>query len=160
MAADNSCWIGDSEVTRIKKIFRVKHGLAGMAGDVNGIAAFIEWLRDGAEEEDYPIGGYEAIVVDPKGRVTLWEGSGYCPVPLKGSYCAIGAGTDYALGALYAGASAPVAVRAAIRHNAKCRGPVSIYRLSGRIKGAQAAGFSEPIDISTTLPFNSAISFR
>ena len=130
MSADSSCWIDNSEVTKIKKIYRIKGGLVGVAGDVHSIALFIKWIKDGCEEDEFPDGSsLEAIVVNPFGRVTLYEGMAHCPVIHKGPYIAIGAGTDFAMGAMFAGGTAEMAVRAAIKHNAKCSGPVSTWRL-------------------------------
>ena len=129
MAADGACWINDSQITRMQKIYRLKGGLVGMAGDVEVISQFIEWLKDGADEDEFPLGNYESIVVNPSGRVTLFEGGSYCPVPLRAQYAAIGAGIDYALGAMFAGADARLAVKAAIAYNAKCRGPISVFHL-------------------------------
>lgn len=131
MSADSSCWIGDSEVTKIKKIYRIKNGLIGMAGDYHSIMRFVKWAKEGWDEDEFPENSIlEAIVVDPQGRVTLWEGAAYCPCPLRAPYTAIGAGADFAMGAMFAGGTAEMAVRAAIKHNAKCSGPVSTYRLS------------------------------
>lgn len=130
MASDSSCWIGDSDVTKIKKIYRIKDGLVGVAGDIYSIVKFIKWAKDGWDEDEFPEGSVlEAIAVDPQGRVTLWEGAAYCPVPLRAPYTAIGAGADFAMGAMFAGGTAEMAVRAACKHNAKCGGPVSVYKL-------------------------------
>lgn len=130
MAADSSCWIENTCVHPMKKIWRIGGGLVGCAGNVASIDAFIRWLRDGAVDGDYPLmEGLEAIVVDPRGRVHAYDEASSEPIRVRAPYCAIGSGQDFALGALHAGADARGAVRAAIKHHGPVKGPVRVYRL-------------------------------
>ncbi|SRR5258708_5653940 len=129
MAADSSGWVGDTNAHTVWKVHRVGGGLVGGAGLVSPFENFVRWLKEGADEEEFPTGAYEAIVVDPTGRVTVWYGSGMPPIKSKDPYCAIGSGQDFALGALHAGADARGAVKAAIRHTATVKGPIRVYKL-------------------------------
>lgn len=132
MASDSSCWKESTEICKVKKIYRIRKGLVGIAGDFTDIAKFIKWLKEGAVEEEYPKGTFEAIVVDPSNRITLWDGWGYAPINHRGNYCAVGSGADIALGALCVGASSKQAVQAAIKHHSQCSGPISLYKLNNK----------------------------
>lgn len=129
MAADSSCFIGDTAVHPAKKIWQVGGGLVGCAGDLYAMVAFVRWLLDGAIDEDYPNLSFEAIVVDPSGRVRAYDGGNPEPFDVKVPYCAIGSGRDFALGAMHAGADARGAVKAATVHHAQVKPPVRAYRL-------------------------------
>jgi hypothetical protein len=54
------------------------------------------------------------------------------PLPVQEPYCAIGAGRDFALGALHAGSDATGAALAAVRHSSLVKGPVRVYRLKAK----------------------------
>lgn len=129
MAADSSAWVGETYAHKTRKLWRVGGGLVGMAGALIAMEAFVRWIADGAHEEDYPTGDYDAIVVDPNGRVSLYEGGGPDPVVSRDPYVAIGSGMMVALGALYAGADARAAVRAAIKHTGTSKPPVRWLQL-------------------------------
>jgi len=132
MAADSSCFADETHVYSIRKIFRVGGGLVGAAGLIVDIAVFVQWLRDGAIDGEYPkMTAMEAIVVNPQGRVCAYESEQADPVPVKAPYCAIGAGRDFALGAMHAGADAKNAVKAAIKHHSLVKPPVRVYKLKG-----------------------------
>lgn len=113
------------------KMWRVGGGLVGMAGNIHQMEPFIYWLRDGADPDDFPGGEWDAIVVNPRGRISLYTGYGREPVPAEVLYTAIGSGAPLALGALYAGADARTAVKAAIAHSTGSKGPVRVLRLRG-----------------------------
>lgn len=129
MAADSSAWVGEVYAHKTRKLWRVGGGLVGMAGSLIAMEAFVRWIADGAHEDDYPLGDYDAIVVDPRGRVSLYEGAGPDPVVSRDPYIAIGSGMMVALGALHAGADARAAVRAAIRHTGTSKPPVKYLQL-------------------------------
>jgi ATP-dependent protease HslVU (ClpYQ) peptidase subunit len=133
MAADSSCFVGDTHVLTMRKVWRVGGGLVGCAGDVAEIFAFVRWLKDGADKDDYPeMKNIEAIVVDPFGTARAYEGETSEPMVIRNEYCAIGSGRDVALGAMFAGADARMAVRAAVRHTGQSKPPVRVYRLKER----------------------------
>ena len=131
MAADSSAWVHGTHVHKVRKLWRVGGGLVGMAGSIIDMEAFVRWIADGADHEDYPHGEFDTIVVDPSGRVSLYEGAGPDPVVSRDPYVAIGSGMMVALGALAVGANPIAAVRAAIKHTGTSKPPVRFLRLGG-----------------------------
>ncbi len=115
---------------RIRKIFRLEDGsLVGFAGDLAEGMKLVDWLNDGADIETKPgLQNVNGLVVRPSGRITLYE-SGVAIHPRGSKYIAIGTGQAAAMGAMYSGASAIAAVRAAIEHDDCSRGPVISMRL-------------------------------
>lgn len=134
MAADSAYWSDGTQILRGRKLYRVGGGLVGCAGAIAHWERFVEWLLDGAIEEEFPIGEFDAITVDPSGKARLWAGTIGEKLEMEGGYCAIGSGRDHALGAMAAGADAPLAVRAAAKHDQYTRPPFHSYRLRRKRK--------------------------
>jgi hypothetical protein len=87
-------------------------------------------MKAGAPEDDPPdVTGLQALIVRPNGRIFLFESRRHGLVPVEDGYHAIGTGMAIALGALYAKASAAVAVKAAIKHDRNTGGKVQTIRL-------------------------------
>ena len=130
LAADSNCSSGGVRVHRLRKIFRLEDGsLVGFAGDVSEGMKLVDWLDDGADVEARPgLQNVHGLLVRPNGRVTLFE-AGVAINPRSPPYIAIGTGQGVAIGAMYCGASAVGAVRAAIEHDDSTRGPVVSMRL-------------------------------
>ena len=133
MAADTSCL--NSEGTNehgIRKVWRVHGCLVGCSGAFCDIQRFIQWLKEGAYDDDTRkvMEGFDAIVVQPSGRISTFDGYTTIPIrPLHQKYIAIGSGGAVALGAMFAGADAITAVKAAVRHNIQTKAPIRSYRL-------------------------------
>ena len=66
------------------------------------------------------------LVFHPDGRLTIYEPGGWCDATPP--YYAIGTGKDAALGAMFAGASAEEAVRAAVAHDFYTCEPITVLR--------------------------------
>lgn len=130
LAADSNCSSGGTRVYRVRKIFRIEDGsLVGFAGDLSEGMKFVDWLDDGGDKEEKPgLQNVHGLVVKPSGRIILYEG-GVPIVPKRPKYIAIGTGQATAMGAMWAGASAAEAVRAAIQHDDHSGGPVITMRL-------------------------------
>lgn len=128
IAADTSMTVNGTVVPGRVKIARAPDGrLIGGAGK----AAFTESFRAWAitEEGDPPKmePGSVGFVIDTDGSVRLWdsdEGNG--PFTVRPPYIAVGSGQDYAMGAMFAGADAETAVRAAIAHDKSTNGDVLV----------------------------------
>ena len=132
MASDSSCFIGSTHILSMRKVWRVGGGLVGCAGDVADIMKFVRWLKDGADEDDYPeMESLEAIVIAPTGIARAYENGHSQGMLIRDPYCAIGSGRDVALGAMFAGSDARTAVKAAIRHTGQSKAPVRVFRLKG-----------------------------
>jgi ATP-dependent protease HslVU (ClpYQ) peptidase subunit len=129
MAADSAAVMGDTIVHRMKKIQRMPNGaLAGFAGDVEQALALLDWLRDGQRGRKPKSKDVALIYVTPSGKILHYNG-GRKAHPIAEPYYAIGTGKDVAFGAMYAGADAKTAVRAAIKRDTHSRGPVQVMAL-------------------------------
>mgnify|MGYP005810366565 CR=1 FL=1 len=130
MASDSSCWEDDTHAHPVRKIWRVHKCLVGCAGLFADINAFVQWVKAGADEDDYPkLKSLSSIVVQPSGKVLAYEEAGPLPIEVQGAYCAIGSGAAVALGALHQGATAVQAVRAARAHDKGTKGRIVSVKL-------------------------------
>lgn len=117
------------------KILKVKDTLFGTCGDAVGGRRWLKWAEKHWRSENdtamcpYPYpdsdNEFNVIRVDPDDTVHVlfregWLSYGHQP------YFAIGSGADIAFGAMYAGANAAAAVRAAIHHGVSCGGMVNV----------------------------------
>ena len=100
LAADTRMIQGTAIIGNISKIVR-RH------------AAAQRWFLDG-EEGDPPVEDEtKALVIDPRGKVEMFEADG--TIEWRAPYLAIGSGKEFALGAMFMGATAQEAVRAAMQ---------------------------------------------
>lgn len=135
MSADSSNWVKSGHnAYDARKIYRLRNGaLVGCAGDDRCISKFMRWLRAGAVYRDFPkLKDLEAIVVDPAGRISVFDEDTPEPNRVKNKYVAIGADKAIALGVLFAGSDAATAIRAAIKHGEVTRAPVHSLRLKSK----------------------------
>jgi ATP-dependent protease HslVU (ClpYQ) peptidase subunit len=133
MAADTAVSDGDVISNHTNKLRRMKDGtLVGYCGAFSASSTFMEWIARGAPSDEKPdVQGLMGIVVMPNGRKYLFESKRYGLIALRDSYCAIGSGQAVALGAMFAGAGAEKAIRAAIKHDRNTAGRVQTIRLRG-----------------------------
>lgn len=131
LAADTRMVQGTAIIGNVKKIIRRDDGaLCGGAGDCAWLQAFHRWFLD-AEEGDPPIiedNSKGVIIYSPK-KIELFEQNG--TVEFKPAFLAFGSGKEFALGAMYAGASAPEAVRAAMQFDPYSGGKVTVLTHDG-----------------------------
>jgi ATP-dependent HslUV protease subunit HslV len=130
LAADTGMTAGGSMVGHVTKIGRnAKGDLAGAAGDASYNFAFIAWFVVGeqgsapeAKEDDKAFD--RGVIFRRDGRIEVFEPRGRfeCSAP----YYALGSGRPEALGALFMGATAEQAVRAAMAHDANTFGDVDV----------------------------------
>ncbi len=105
--------------------------LVGAAGDAGYNAAFLKWALDGEGKPppDAKVGDKETntgLLFHADGSVELYESSG--SFVMRPPYHAEGSGLSVALGAMFAGADAETAARAAIAHDAFCGGEITVLR--------------------------------
>jgi hypothetical protein len=132
MAADSSAIDQGMHVVVATKMWRAGGGLIGMAGTILHMEPFVRWImnNDGEDTDAYPRGDFDAIVVSPSGRISLYEGGGPDPIVWRGApYVAIGSGGPLALAAMDAGAGARQAVKIAIGRDINSKPPVRLMRL-------------------------------
>jgi len=128
MAADSAIWVEDTLVFKIRKTHRLKNGsICGYCGTVDSALGVIRWL-DGDADEKVRFDDVTVLVLTPTGRLLKYDGEK--PVPLtRAEYVAIGTGASIALGAMHQGATAIEAIKAAIAHDSKTRGPVNWLKI-------------------------------
>lgn len=119
-----------------KKIIKAKDGaLAGASGDAEYCCDFLEWAktdRATPPPKDKTKGYNSAILILPNGEIHSYYGQKHDIMMDK--WIAIGAGQFVAQGALYMGATAREAVKAAIKYNTLCGGKVLTLKLGSDIK--------------------------
>lgn len=133
LAADTRCTIAGASSGSINKIARRYGGaLAGAAGNAVYNFAFLEWFVLNDEKVDPPKAQRtddsidRGIIFFPDGRIHVYEPDG--KFMIKAEYHALGSGTDVALGAMFMGATAEQAVRAAILHDNGTGGEVLVLK--------------------------------
>lgn len=132
LAADSRATAGDNIIGDIDKIARnVAGDLAGAAGLASYNYAFLEWFRNGEHGEppkgSKDDGNYDrGAIFRANGRIDIYEPSGQHAT--SGPYYALGSGRPEALGAMFTGADAATAVRAAIAHDINTGGTVTVLR--------------------------------
>lgn len=133
MAADSRAWGGKyscSPGTKAKA-HRLEDGTrVGIVSAVVGMPErFVAWLKAGSDPKEWggdPRPDLKAMIVRPNGEVYLAEDDVWFSGPIKTTCHAIGSGGEYALGAMYAGLSAPEAVRIACQLDVNCGEPVLV----------------------------------
>lgn len=136
LAADTIMTSGGVLSGEICKIVRRVDGdMAGGAGDAAFLVAFQEWFMSGEsgplpelKEGDNWID--RGAIFRRDGRIDVFEPRGKFQVMAR--YYAMGSGKEAALGAMYAGADAVTAVRAAIEHDPHTGGRVTVLRSKKR----------------------------
>jgi 20S proteasome alpha/beta subunit len=121
----DSQWSDGIHKGLMRKVFRIRGSLIGVAGDMRQI---VEWV---AAWKDDPRGRHKqsihALILSAEGLST-WDNTQLL-MPTNELYQAIGSGADFALGAMDQGASCREAVRIACRRDASSGPPVRTYKL-------------------------------
>lgn len=132
MAADTGMSSGGGRVGFTQKIARTLDGhLVAAAGSAAYAHAFKQWAL-GGEVGDPPKaksdGNYcdRGLIVRATGQIEVYEEGGMFPV--EASYVAMGSGAAEARGAMFCGATAEQAVRAAIEHDDGTFGDITVLR--------------------------------
>jgi hypothetical protein len=127
LAADQASWSGGCK-RRVRKVFRIaaadgQQFLVGFTGNGSFCMAVLAWMRGERERPDAlafmpatELPNQCALVIDEKRRPWLL-GNELQYTLLRERVAAMGAGQDYAWGALEAGATAVQAVRIAIKRS-------------------------------------------
>ena|SRR5687768_13962526 len=124
MAADSRMTLGGAVIGNVVKIVRRDDGaLCGGCGRLAWLQAFHEWFLNG-EQDDLPDVDEDSmgLIARPKKPLQAFEEAG--TYEWKTPYFAMGSGRRFALGAMYAGASAQEAVKAAIKFDIYSGGKV------------------------------------
>lgn len=111
----------------LNKIFRVGMSLCGVVGLVSDCMKLKQWAEKHCPPAEAPdVSPTSSLLrIDHAGMVSMYS-SGWVQRTGK---LAIGSGRDFAYGAMFMGADAEEAVRAAIKYSATCSGEVLKLRL-------------------------------
>lgn len=132
IAADTSMTVGDARVGRMRKVVRAPNGdLAGASGSASFAHAFREWVKNGGDgpapeaksDQHYFDRGF---IARRNGAIEVFEPGGSFLV--EAEYYAIGSGAAEARGAMFAGADAVTAVRAAMAHDTYTGGDITVIK--------------------------------
>lgn len=142
MAADTRAIHDDAGIVRTTKLMRKRIGrrehLLGLAGDVSYAMLFCEWYGSGKPMPDQ----LKSIPEEKKFSVLiyagkkLYEADGICrPLEVESRFYAIGSGSQAALGAMRAGASALQAAKIACEIDSACGLPIQTMVLPTKLRG-------------------------
>lgn len=132
LAADTAMCQGGVMMGSVQKIARRDDGdMCGSAGDASYNAAFTAWFLLGengippeakSEENAFDRG----VIFRKSGQIDVFEPRGRFQA--SAPYFAFGSGKEPALGAMFAGADAETAVRAAIEFDPHTGGNVTVFK--------------------------------
>lgn len=136
VAADTLC--RDDEFAQKyyrRKIRVMQDAVIAESGEDRWIDAFCAWWKGGRlhPAPRIPKGQIGMLVVYRDLRVELWADAVY-GLPISEDYCATGSGGAVALGAMWMGASAGQAVRAAMAHDNDTGGRVTTVDVRKALK--------------------------
>jgi hypothetical protein len=123
-------WQDDTVRGSMKKVFRIRGDLYGLAGTVGAFPAHLRWVKDGMAEPAPKMKGADYVVIlilRGKKLYTWTAADGLCEEGNK--LFAIGTGAAAARGALLAGADVRTAVKIACRIDATSSGRVHVLKL-------------------------------
>jgi ATP-dependent protease HslVU (ClpYQ) peptidase subunit len=126
---------GDEKCIGVQKVFRTEHFLVGFSGSFANILPAYQWLKayeiDSQSPErmhedwdTFPNFGDGSSIILVTRDLRIWSGGLCPPICIPASFDATGSGSDFAMGAMAVGASAPEAVRVAARFDVYTGGPV------------------------------------
>lgn len=132
LAADTLVSWSGGRAGSLRKIVQGPEGaLAGACGTASFTWAFLRWFEEGesgAPPDRNKDDGDEGMIVRPNGVCEVYDCCGRHD--LIGPYVATGSGWKFALGAMFVGADAEGAVRAAMQHDVATGGDVVTLSLS------------------------------
>lgn len=133
MAADSMVTQeGDVKMLNSIKIVCKKGWMLAVTGDeCPPDALVLDWFFRG-DPKDYkrepiPKFKFNMLAISPEGKIQLWDQKGFFE-PLKTAFYAVGAGADFAMGAMEVGATAVEGVRAAIKWSPHCGGRITVRK--------------------------------
>lgn len=140
MAGDMAVTADSDYVFNVKKIAKIKGYLIGACGDLDLVYWFTKNFQPEIITEKLRVtppspitdkDGFEGMIVSPRGTIYLYTDK-CMAIPIKDfGYFSIGSGSPLALGAMFCGANAVEAVRAAIKHDKSTGGRIQSVKLRG-----------------------------
>lgn len=134
MAADSGAWLSNVAYRTANKLAVGPDGsLHGVTGGQGECETYLQWVRGGMAGEapkPEPAGdagdnrsSFLALVISPAGDLSVWTAHGH-ELHGRPEFFALGAGSEMAIGALAAGATAEEAVAIVAEHSEYARTPV------------------------------------
>lgn len=136
MACDSYLTDGNT-IQSVRKVFKRKGHLVGIAGDYAECMEFVRWWLKGKHERGYTgtMEEVEVLILTSSGKILHYSGCSN-PFELDDQFAAIGSGATAAMGALHVGATPAQAVTAASKVDVNTGGKISIRR-RGKNDGRQ-----------------------
>lgn len=128
MACDSYLTDG-SMVLHVRKVFKRKGHVVGIAGDYAACMEFVGWWLKGNYEDEFTgeMSEVDVLILTKDGKL-LHYGACSRPFELEDDFAAIGSGAAAAMGALHVGATPAQAVKAASKVDVNTGGKISIRR--------------------------------
>lgn len=112
-----------------RKVFRIRGELYGVTGVYVDSMAFISWVKSGKAEDIPSMEHVQAVCISKERKLYMFD-SDPRPYVIDDKVYAIGSGSNFALGALAAGASPRDAIRIAARYDPGTGGRIRSYKLN------------------------------
>lgn len=145
MVSDGQVSWGDRiDQTNLKKVRKINGCLVGGAGRLSSVLQFFKWFEEWSNAqvvqgesphvqvfipEDLDDEDFTGLVVFTDGVIFMYEGGKRCYEIVGAEYYAVGSGSDFALSAMDAGASAEEAVKVAIKRDVFSGGELFVEHL-------------------------------
>lgn len=120
----------------VTKLFRTELGLVGVDGYFDSCLELVEWIRSGANPSEHPDSQKDekrysyAVLITPDKKILRYE-CGPLPIKVEEKFYACGSGRDYALAAMYMGATAEKAVAVASHFDTECGNGIDTLEFEG-----------------------------
>lgn len=118
----------------------VEEVLVGLSGNYCTSAMLLQWFKDGAEPDDFPMVdpdlGASLVVISEESGVRMYTGGPY-PMVFEDKVGAWGSGRDFALAAMHLGHDAMKAVEVACLFDVGCGNGTNVLGLSDPKPGRQ-----------------------
>jgi ATP-dependent HslUV protease subunit HslV len=138
LAADSGAWVGNVMHRTSAKLAKDSLGrLHGVVGNAGEATTYLNWVRSGMEgpppmpKEIDPkdsTSSFIALIIELDGTIYMHTAGGQ-EEHIDAPYFALGSGSEFAMGAMYAGGSAETAVHAAAAHSNYAATPIVTMRL-------------------------------
>ncbi len=133
MCSDSLITQNDLCLGEAKKLFKAGRYVIGIAGTYQHAIAFVQWFAEGRPEKRPDFDGdkpnFDALVYDKDIDCLLYYSDGFLGDLILSDCHAIGSGTELAIGAMEAGATAYEAVKIAIKRSSNCGGKIQRVKL-------------------------------
>ena len=119
LAADSQVTIGNCRGSGTKLVSNDRGYIAAGAGTLGEVLPWLSWVLNGMDMDERPssLGEDSVVIIVPPRGSPLWFAGSHIPTKLPRKKFAIGSGSDFAMGAMAAGADAVTAVKIAADHD-------------------------------------------